>query len=148
MIETVSVEKIHCAEGKLLIEITEVLGGTTKGGVFIPGTLMDHGGKDTAYGRIVKVGPPPRIKHESRHGRYTKLFVPNKGGATWCDSIMGNFRPGNVVFFARDVPKVFQDQGRRYAIVLMEDCLLSVDEDEFDSTKIEILPSFVPGQSP
>jgi len=147
MIETIPAETVHCMEGRLLVEIIEVLGGTTKGGVFIPGTLVDHGGKDTAYGRILQVGPTPRTKHESRRGRYTQLFVPNKSGARWCDEIMAHFRPGNVVFFPRDVPKVFQWKDRRYAIILMEECLLSIAEDEFNPTEIEILPSFYPGQA-
>ena len=53
---------IGCPPGRILIRITEQLGGMTAGGVYKPPSAEDNFTKDTAYGEIVKKGAPPGHK--------------------------------------------------------------------------------------
>ena len=132
---------IRILPGKLIVEITEVLGGFRKSGVFVPGSTQDHMGKDTFYGKILKVGPPPSLEHYRdpvMGGGYD--VRPSKHGADWPKEVMDQFKVGDIIILPRDVPVSFTWEESRYALVLMSDGLLTMDPETFDPSDFEMVP--------
>lgn len=124
--------------GNMVVEIVEILGGETKGGLFIPGHLMDHMGKDTFYGRIIRVGDPPRLEHY-KTGRGWDVRH-NSSGATWPKEMMDIFTEGDIVVLPRDVPLAFVHEETRYAIVHIHEAILHIKADSFDPQSFEFVP--------
>lgn len=124
--------------GKMVVQIVEVLGGETKAGLFIPGTLVDHMGKDTFYGKILSVGPAPALEHyDSPQGIHVR---DNGSGNVWPDEIMDIFKEGDIVVMPRDVPLAFTWQEGRYAVVHLHEAILHIDADSFDPQEFEFVP--------
>ena len=132
--------KIKPMPGKLVVEITEILGGKTKGGVHLPINYQDHMGKDTFYGKVLRVGPPPALAHY-KSGPGPGLDVrSNKHGNVWPDSMMEPFKVGNIILFPRDVPLSFVWKGKRYAICYIHEAIISIDKDDFDPKEFQVVP--------
>ena len=131
--------------GKILVEIVEVLGGTTKSGLFRPPQADDHMGKDTFYGKILCVGPPPVLEHHrdptARGGYHVR---DAKSGKAWSEEVMAQFTEGDIMIFPRDVPLAFGFEDRRFALVLMHEAMFSVDPASFDPTDFEVVPWTAP----
>jgi co-chaperonin GroES (HSP10) len=123
--------------GNVLVELVEVLGGMTMGGIFIPGTTQDHAGKDTFYGRVMKVGGPPQLRHighrsETRH---------NQSGKRWSKEYMDElFSEGDIVVFPRDVPLAFNWKDKRYCLCHIDEAIVAINADEFDAQGFEVVP--------
>jgi hypothetical protein len=109
-------------EGKVLVEITEVLGGQ-RGHLWLP--PKDDAWKDTAMGRVVSIGPRPAAWHRQLGSGYDLL----PGREPW----PAGYPPievGQVVVFPRDVPKAWAWEGRRYALILLGEILMLATEEE------------------
>lgn len=131
---------IHCMPGKCLVQIVEVLGGTTKGGLHIPEAYADHAGKDTFYGKLLQIGPPPQIKH-FKSGRGPGWDVkPNSSGKIWPPEMMDEFKVGDLAVFPRDVPLVVVWQEQRYAICLLHEAICIIPADSFNPDDFEVVP--------
>ncbi len=129
---------IRCMPGKILVEIIEILGGTTKSGIWLP--PQDHMGKDTFYGKVLQVGPPPALEHY-KSGPGPGLDVrDNRTGATWPDKVMQQFNLGDIVLFPRDVPMVFVWEERRFGICLIHEAIVAFDGAEFNAEGFEVRP--------
>jgi len=121
--------RVHPNRGYLLVEITEKLGGLTKGGIFIPGSIADTDRKDTAMGRILELGPPPELCTRKKvRGERSDPWVPNPGVA-WPDDYEP-FVVGHYVIFPRDVPLAFFWKEARYALVYRHECFLHFADPE------------------
>jgi len=126
--------------GKAIVEIVEILGGDTKGGLFIPGHIMDHMGKDTFYGKILKVGPPPALEHYKSGPGVGWDVQPNANGKVWPQKVMDQFQPGDILVLPRDLPLVFVWDDKRYGIVLIHEALVMIKGDSFDPQAFEVVP--------
>lgn len=132
---------IRLLPGVCLVRIDEVLGGTTKGGIFVPPDVADaRGGKDTASGTVLQMGPPPDLAHVDgpgkagyeRPGRTRK----NRTGAGW-DPLAFPVQVGDRVTFPRDLPLVFVHDEARYGFVYMDECIFATSAND----TVEVLPS-------
>lgn len=134
-------DTIAVTPGKLLVQIVEVLGGTRKSGLFVPGESQDHMGKDTFYGKILKIGDPPMLEHYC-NAQYGAAYDvrENRTGKTWCAKAMAQFSEGDILILPRDVPLAFVWEEVRYALVLMHEGLFSMDPATFDPTDFEVVP--------
>ncbi len=127
-------DRLRPAAGQMIVELIELLGGTTSGGIFIPGTTQDHSGKDTVIARILKVGPPPAT-------RFTKKeegWVQNRSGAVWPDGF-ATVNERDTVLLPRDVPLVVTWEDRRYAIAVRSD-VIAVLEGYEGLSNFEVIP--------
>lgn len=131
--------------GKVVVEIVEILGGMTKGGVFVPGTLMDHMGKDTFYGKILSVGDAPRLSHYKSGPGPGWDVQPSASGKQWPAEIMDTFQVGDILVLPRDVPLTFTWESRRFGIVLLHEALLHIPGESFDPQAFEVVP-WTPGE--
>lgn len=131
--------------GYCLVQIDEILGGTTEGGIFIPPDVADaKGNKDTAHGIVLRMGPLPDLRHVTlaecgpsgyrRPGRTER----NHSGARW-DRNAFPVQPGDRLYFPRDLPLVFVFEDRRYGCVCMDECIFYTEKD--DTGRVEVLPS-------
>lgn len=126
--------------GNAVVEVVEILGGTTESGLFIPGTTQDHMGKDTCYVKILSVGPAPRTAHY-RPSKTSSLTVrPSKSGKPWPKEVMDAFQPGDILVLPRDVPLVFIWEERRFAVIHLHEAILHIPEASFDAQKFEFVP--------
>lgn len=129
--------RIKPAAGVMVVQIVEVLGGTTKGGLFLPGTMSDHSGKDTCLVRVMKKGDPPRQRFVTNQtdGRSTvKECKPWESRAT--DSI----GVGDVACMPRDVPLVFVWDDCRYALVYEHEAICAMSMETFEEGGFEVIP--------
>lgn len=128
-------ETVHPGRGKLLVEITEQLGGLTKGGIFISAALADTDRKDLAMGRVVRMGALPKTKHSDRALRTIRgEFTPNESCQEWKSFPVS---VGDLVCFPRDVPLVITWKEKRYAIVLMQELQWYIDGDKIDDAEVQ-----------
>lgn len=135
---------VQLVAGRVLIHVVEVLGGMTRGGVFVPGSTQDHMGKDTVYGRVVRVGPAPTVR-VSRDDRGVASIHQDK--SPWPQEYRV-VHEGHVVLFPRDVELAFVHGEDRYAIVNEHEAILSFGPaDQFDRQGLEVVP-WRPGQLP
>lgn len=126
--------------GKVLVEIVEVLGGKTKGGIHLPEAYQDHMGKDTFYGRVLKVGPPPDLAHYKSGPGPGWDVRKNTTGTPWPKEVMELFQEGSIIVFPRDVPMVFVWEEKRYALCLVHEAIISIDGDSFDPDEFRVMP--------
>ena len=134
--------------GKGLVRIVEILGGTSDGGIYIPGSLQDHSGKDTFYGEMVRLGPPPSLTHYKTGPGPGWDVKKNSTGKVWPPEVMAQFKEGDIFVFPRDVEVVFVWEEQRYCIVLIHEAIIGIDRKEFDSAKFEVKawkPPEIPG---
>jgi hypothetical protein len=137
--------KVRCTPGKVLVQIVEVLGGTTASGLWKP--PQDHGGKDTFYGKILQVGPPPTLKHVKTDERSSGWDVAeNSSGNKWPDQIMNEFKVGDIGVFPRDVPLVFVHDDKRYGICLIHEAILVLDAEQLKNDGFEFV-AWQPGEA-
>lgn len=121
--------------GVMVVQIVEVLGGMTKGGIFVPGGTQDHMGKDTCLVRVLAMGGPPTIQYRrSKDGGMEEKRV---GG--WPEGYR-SISEGDVVVVPRDVPFVFVHDEKRYALVFEHEAIVSMPGDEFDQQGFEVVP--------
>ena len=132
---------VHPLPGKVLVRIDEVLGGTTEGGIFIPPDVADgKGAKDTASGVVIRLGAPPPLRHVPRAETGPEGWTRpgrtaiNTSGRGW-DPTVFPVHVGDRVYFPRDVPLVFVHDETRYALVLMDECILATGAS--DNVKIQ-----------
>lgn len=136
---------VRCLPGKCLVEIVEVLGGKTRGGIVIPEAVAGKLNKDTFYGRLLQVGPAPRTAHY-KSGRGPGWDVrPNTSGAEWPSEIMDNFQVGDIIVFPRDVELVFVWEQRRFGICHIHEAIMQIPADSFDPDEFEVVPWRMPG---
>jgi co-chaperonin GroES (HSP10) len=122
--------------GKILVQIVEVLGGMTKGGVFVPPQTQDHMGKDTFYGKVLQMGSLPTTRLSKRDERGMAQYKA-------CDPWPQDYRvinQGDVVVFPRDVPLAFTWEQDRYALVLEHEAILAIPGDQFDAQGFQVVP--------
>lgn len=117
--------------GILLVQIDEVLGGTTSGGIFITADMADAGGrKDTAHGIVLKKGPLPALRHvtlkEEGPGGFKRpgRTRNNTTGQPWSPEAFP-VNTGDRVYFPRDIPMVFAWNETRYGLVMMDECIFA-----------------------
>jgi len=136
---TINPDHLKPMPGKAVVRIIEVLGGTTKGGVFIPGNHQDHSGKDTFYGEMVRVGPAPSLEHY-KSGRGPGWDVrPNSTGKVWPAEMMAEFRVGDIFVFPRDVELAFTWDEQRFCIVHIHEAIIGIAREEFDAQGFEMV---------
>lgn len=126
-------EILNPTPGKLIVQIVEQLGGMTKGGIFIPESVADGHNKDTAYGRVVKLGAPPEVRLSFSVKKMDRACDWIPWGKPWPE----DYEPitvGDVVLFPRDVPIAVVHETGRYAIVQRQEliCVLEGDTSDFD----------------
>lgn len=139
-------QTVNPMPGNAVVEIVEILGGMTKGGVFIPGNAVDHMGKDTAHCKILRVGDAPALEHY-KSGRGPGWDVrPNANGAKWPDEIMNLFQVHDILVMPRDMPMVFIWESRRFAVVHLHEAILHIRGDSFDPQAFEVVP-WTPGST-
>ena len=119
--ETLNPQAMVCTPGKVLVCITEVLGGMKKG---VWTVAQDHGRKDTATGVVLKVGDPPHYEHFVHAGM--RSVDVRSCDETWPREYPG-IGEGDVVAFPRDVPRVFVWEDKRYAIIHLHEILFRAD---------------------
>lgn len=138
-------DRVTPLPGICLVQIDEVLGGLTEGGIFIPGDVAEaKGNKDTAHGIVLKLGPLPDLRHVTlaecgpegfrRPGRTDR----NHSGARWPGHAFP-VQPGDRLYFPRDLPLVFVYEDRRYGFVNMDECLFYTQKD--DTGHLQVMPS-------
>ena len=123
--------KIVCTPGRMLVQITEVLGGL-KRGLFHP--AEDHVGKDTFRGVIVQIGPTPCKNHAFSEGVPTGWFEETSGEVPWPEGY-APFSVGDEVILPRDVPKAFSHGESRYAIVEVSEVICRTN-----GSDVEVVP--------
>jgi len=120
--------RVHPLAGLLLVEIDEILGGMTKGGLFAPPDAADgNGRKDTASGKVMKMGPMPAWKHTTDVHTRPGCTEDNVSGKTWATDLFP-VTEGDHVTFPRDVPLVFVWNERRYGLVRMDEVIYAHDQ--------------------
>lgn len=132
---TIDPKIVHPTAGKMLVQIVEVLGGMTRGGIFLPGLHQDHAGKDTCLVRVLEKGGPPSVAYK----RGSDGDVVEKVVGHWPEE----YRPisvGDVVVMPRDMPLVFVFEDRRYGIVMEHEAIVAMPGDEFDQQGFEVVP--------
>ena len=124
---------VHPTPGHLVVQIVEQLGGTSQGGIFIPESVADRHTKDTAYGRVVRLGSPPckRLAFSRKPGDRACDWIPTP--QPWPE----DYEPlveGDVVLFPRDVPRAFVHTSGRYAVLVRHEliCVLEGDTSDFE----------------
>lgn len=132
--------------GIMVVQIVEVLGGMTKGGIFIPGNHQDHMGKDTCLVKVLAKGPAPVVQYrKGESGGMEEKVV-----GSWPESYR-TITVGDVVVMPRDMDLVFVFEERRYALVREHEAIVSMPGDEFDQQGFEVVPwrtNSVDGASP
>lgn len=133
-------EHLRPMPGKAIVKIIEILGGTTKGGIYIPGALQDHAGKDTFYGEMIKVGDAPSLAHyRTGTGPGAGWDVrPNRSGQTWSHEVMAQFKVGDIFVFPRDVELVFTWEEQRFCIVHIHEAIVGIPREDFDAQGFEM----------
>lgn len=130
--------------GKAIVRIIEILGGTSPGGIYTPGHLQAHMGKDTFYGELIKLGPPPRTEHYKSGPGPGWDVRENRSGVCWSAEVMANFKIGDVFVFPRDVELVFTWNEHRFCIVHIHEAILGIPRDQFDASGFEVVPWIPP----
>lgn len=129
-------ESLSPMPGKILVEIVERMGGVSRGGIIIPKIVHNTMAKDTAIGKILKLGEPQtyRVAHERTS------FCRGKNQRN-LEGQWGFKRPdiGSFVSFPRDVPKAWTWENKRYAIILEQEILFSTESYDGHS-HLEIQP--------
>lgn len=140
MILELDPNRVNPMPGLMVVEIIEVLGGMSKGGVFVPGTTMDHMGKDTCAAKVIRKGDPPRERFErgSNHGFEARPCEP------WPDAYRAAL-VGDVVVLPRDVDKAFVWEGKRYAIVREHEAIVAMSEEDYAKGGFSVVP-WTPGE--
>jgi hypothetical protein len=140
---TLDPARVRPQPGILLVKIDEILGGTTKGGIFLTPDVADaRGGKDTAHGIVLRRGAAPSLRHvtlqqEGKDGyKRPGRTRANTTGETW-DTAAFPVAEGDRVYFPRDVPLVFVWEDARYGLVMMDECLFATTAD----ADAQVLPS-------
>ena len=137
-------EKVRPMAGKILVHLEEQLGGYTPGGLFMPPN-PDDTKKDTAIGRVMRLGPMPATRH-TKPGEKPPIDTrdsvslwtrPNRSGAHWPAEFQ-NLKVDDVICFPRDVHVVIVWNEQRYALVEMEE-LLFVFEGDYHGEEV-VLP--------
>lgn len=124
--------------GKMVVEIVEVIGKTTKSGLWMGNE--DHAGKDTFYGKVLAMGPTPAlasIRDEKTGGGLGRQFVDT--GSQWPEGYR-QISVGDIVVMPRDVPLVFTWEERRFGIVIETEAILRIPGDKFDPQEFEVVP--------
>lgn len=122
--------------GHIVVEIVEVLGGTTRGGLFVPGVVDDHMGKDTVLCRVLRMGGlPTRIYRKTEAGGFEEVMLDRP----WPAELRG-ISVGDVVLFPRDVPLVFVWEEKRHAIVMEHEAIAVIPAGEFDQKDFQVVP--------
>jgi hypothetical protein len=136
-------DKIRPLPGKCLVKIVEVLGGKTKGGLHIPEAYAgaDNMGKDTFYGQIIKMGPPPTLEHFKSGPGPGWDVRDNRTGRQWPQEFMDSlFGVGDIVVFPRDVPLVFVWEEQRYCLCLIHEGIIAISAADFEASGFEVVP--------
>lgn len=126
--------KLRPMAGVMVVEVVEVLGGYTKGGLFIPGTMMDHGGKDTALVQVLRLGDAPIQRVGFKDGEWG--YHPCE---PW-EAASRNISVGDIVLMPRDVPLVFVWGEKRYALVYEHEAILAMDPSVLAENGFEVVP--------
>lgn len=145
----VNPEKLKPMAGKAVVRIIEILGGTTEGGIYVPGTLQDHAGKDTFYGEMIRLGPAPRLKHYKSGPGPGWDVRENSTGKVWPPEVMEQFKEGDIFVFPRDVEMVFTWDNQRFCIVHIHEAIIGLARDEFNAQGFEMVawkPPGMPGE--
>lgn len=133
--------RIRPMAGVMVVQIVEVLGGTTKAGLFIPGTMMDHVGKDTCLVRVLRKGPPPTKRYSNKTDGTTTV----RDCLPWDEEYCRQISVGDVVCMPRDVPMVIVWNELRYALVNEHEAILAMSQETFDEGGFEVVP-WAPGE--
>ena len=120
--------------GRVLARVIEKMGGVSRGGIFIPATVQDHGGKDTVMCEVVRVGPAPRRRLRSSIRAGYKYPDWIDADTPWPDDY-APLKEGDVVIAPRDVELAFGFEEERYVILVREE-LIAVVED----ARVEVVP--------
>jgi len=123
--------RLTCTPGRMLVQITEILGGFKKG-LFRP--AENHMGKDTFKGVIVQMGPRPCKNHEFQNGVPTGLFEERSCSTPWPEEYVP-LAVGDEVILPRDVPKAFSHEKSRYAIVEVSEVICRTN-----GSDVEVVP--------
>lgn len=122
--------------GHVVVQIVEVLGGTTRAGLFVPGVVDDHMGKDTVLCKVIQLGDlPNRIYRKTAAGGFEEVMLDRP----WPAELRG-ISVGDVVVFPRDVPLVFVWEETRYAIVMEHEAIAVIPGSEFDQKDFQVIP--------
>lgn len=122
--------------GLIVVEIVEVLGGTTRGGLFVPGVVDDHMGKDTVLCRVLRMGGlPTRAHRKTESGGFEEVMLDRP----WPPELRG-ISVGDVVVFPRDVPLAFVWEEKRYAIVMEHEGIAVIPAADFDQKNFQVVP--------
>lgn len=132
--------RIRPMTGVMVVQIVEVLGGTTKAGLFVPGSMMDHSGKDTCLVKVLRKGASP----EKRYSNKTDGTTTVRDCSSWPDDYR-QICVGDVVCMPRDVPMVIVWEGLRYALVNEHEAILAMDQSTFEDGSLEVVP-WKPGE--
>jgi len=120
---------IRCQPGFVLVLITEVLGGMKKGLFHLADDSFE---KDTATGKVLQMGPRPSIRHVRDRGLPTANTTYHSD--PWPESYPV-LADGDVIVFPRDVPKAFSYQESRYALIKLDEILMSTGGHD-----VEVMP--------
>ncbi len=136
MIANLDPDTVRPMPGHLVVEIVEVLGGTTRSGLFVPGVVDDHMGKDTCLCRVLRMGALPNRKYKKGpDGDVQEVLLPGP----WPVELRG-ISVGDVVLFPRDMPCVFVWDERRFAIAMEHEAIAAIPAAEFDQRDFEVVP--------
>lgn len=122
--------------GKLLVQIVEILGGMTPGGIFVPGETQDHAGKDTFFGKVIRRGTAPTVRVD----RDPLGAASVTDSSPWPEEYRTRIAEGDVVVFPRDVPLAFFFGEDRFALVLEHEAILSIPAAEYREGGFEVVP--------
>ena len=121
--------------GHLVVQIVEVLGGTTRGGLFVPGVVDDHMGKDTVLCQVLRMGAlPTRTYRKAEGGGFEEVLLDQP----WPAELRG-ISVGDVVLFPRDVPLAFVWEEKRYAVVMEHEAIAAIPAAEFDQKNFQVI---------
>ena len=113
-------ETVRPLPNHMLIELLQQLGGKNPGGnLFRPAAHSNVIGADTAWGRVLKVGPAPFDK---------------RGEPAWPEPVI---QPGELVLIPRDVPRVWGFENRRYCLAIQTEAICV-----FEATAEEVADGF------
>jgi|GEM_PF-4943729 len=137
--------KLKPMPGRMVVEIIEVLGGMTKGGIFVPGDTQSHMGKDTCACKVLSRGDRPTLGYAREDGGWKQVELSRP----WPDEYRQAISVGCVVIMPRDVELAFTWQDptgwRRYAIVNEHEAILAMSEEVYLRGGFEVVP-WTPGE--